>query len=316
MLLIDISKKIDGGMVDFLECESYGILRIVGWCSWPRIPEFKVRCDGVGLYPIRCYRRSRPDVSKALDLENDLVGFSAEFGVRGAFRSCEVLAGSEFIKVPDGVGSTLSVKPPPYHELLGTTRVYHRDDVYGFGEPSQAVHPDILALGLTLTGPILDFGCGAGVLVGELLKRGIETIGIELDRPEIRREIRTEIANRVVLYGGQMPLPFCDGQFESTIATEVIEHIPDFRTAISEIARVCRSAFAITVPDMSCIPIGYRHGVLPWHLLESTHVNFFNHESLEMLLREHFRDIEFFQLAAGRVNGEFMPGSLGAIARK
>jgi hypothetical protein len=35
---------------------------------------------------------------------------------------------------------------------------------------------------------------------------------------------------------------------------------------------------------MSAVPRGYRHGVVPWHLLESTHVNFFTQASLESLL--------------------------------
>jgi ubiquinone/menaquinone biosynthesis C-methylase UbiE len=100
------------------------------------------------------------------------------------------------------------------------------------------------------------------------------------------------------------------------VASEVIEHIPDYEMALSEAARVCRNQFAITVPDMACLPYGHAKRCIPWHLLEATHVNFFNHRSLKKMLAPHFRSIQLFQIAGGEIEGTFMPGSLGAIATK
>jgi hypothetical protein len=45
--------------------------------------------------------------------------------------------------------------------------------------------------------------------------------------------------------------------------------------------RLASEALLITVPDMSAIPRGFPHGVVPWHLLEATHINFFTQHSLE-----------------------------------
>jgi len=173
-----------------------------------------------------------------------------------------------------------------------------------------------LKLAFLLRPNILDFGCGNGVLVRAYRAAGMDASGIELARPPINETLCPDVAPFIKLYDGSFPLPFADRQFESVIATEVIEHIPDYPTALEEIARVCRSTFAITVPDMTCVPIGRRRGFVPWHLLEATHVNFFNHRSLAKALAPHFRSIRFFQIARGELEGQFMPGSLGAMATK
>ena len=45
----------------------------------------------------------------------------------------------------------------------------------------------------------------------------------------------------------------------------MVEHIPEWRTALQELARIAREAL-ITVPDMSAIPALFPHHVVPWHL--------------------------------------------------
>ena len=80
------------------------------------------------------------------------------------------------------------------------------------------------------------------------------------------------------------PDPFRDGQFRSACCSEVIEHIRDPALAVEELARLASERLCVTVPDMSAIPRGYHHGIVPWHLLESTHLNFFTQASLESLL--------------------------------
>jgi SAM-dependent methyltransferase len=52
------------------------------------------------------------------------------------------------------------------------------------------------------------------------------------------------------LTGNALELPFPDGAFDRVIAAEVLEHIPDDRAAISELARVLRpgGTIAVTVP--------------------------------------------------------------------
>lgn len=43
-------------------------------------------------------------------------------------------------------------------------------------------------------------------------------------------------------------LPFCDNEFDTVICTHVIEHLLDYRTAISELRRIARKRLIIVVP--------------------------------------------------------------------
>jgi hypothetical protein len=81
-------------------------------------------------------------------------------------------------------------------------------------------------------------------------------------------------------------------QFKSLVCTEVSEHIAAYQDVLPEMARVAERAL-ITVPDMSAIPALHPHHVVPWLLLESTHVNFFTQASLERTLRPYFPRLSF-----------------------
>jgi SAM-dependent methyltransferase len=302
-------------VIDHIDFEPYGTIRICGWSLGERVPACAVETVDGTLAPAATYRYVREDVCAALGVEEPFAGLSIEFRVHGAkVRSVEVDGRS--LAVPDDAAMLLNAEQAGYIELLDGDRVLHRNDIYGEGPPSESVHPEIVKLAQLLKPPILDFGCGSGVLLRALRAAGVEVLGIEIARPAIRESIRSDVAPFITLYDGAFPLPYGSGQFESVIATEVIEHVPDYWTALAEIARICRTSFAITVPDMSCIPIGRGRGFVPWHLLEGTHVNFFSHHSLGRALAPHFRSVRFFQIARGELEGRFMPGSLAAIASK
>ena len=108
---------------------------------------------------------------------------------------------------------------------------------------------------------VLDMGCGAGRHAFELYRRGADVIAFDQDADELSAvsdmfaAMRT--ANEVpdgadadVKQGDARQLPFADREFDRIVAAEVLEHIPDDRTAISELARVLRpgGTVAITVP--------------------------------------------------------------------
>jgi ubiquinone/menaquinone biosynthesis C-methylase UbiE len=99
-----------------------------------------------------------------------------------------------------------------------------------------------------------------------------------------------------------MPVPFADRSFDVVVCSEVLEHIPEYRQALAEIARVCRGRAILTVPDMSAIPLGCWHRLIPWHLLESTHFNFFTQESLAECLRPLFPVVSFGRIGMSRIN--------------
>jgi SAM-dependent methyltransferase len=300
---------------DYIDFEPYGTIRICGWSRQTDLPHCEVETYEGILGPSATYRHIRDDVESVLGIKNSFVGFSIEFRARGTDVR-RVVFGAQAIDIADRLAALVNSEVPHYVNLLDGDGVLHRGDIYAEGPPSDSVSPQTLKFAFLLQPDVLDFGCGSGALIREYRTAGIEAFGIEIERPAIKDSIRLDVAPFIKLYDGTFPLPFANGQFESVIASEVLEHIPDYTTALSEIARVCRSTLAITVPDMSCLPIGHRKGLVPWHLLEGTHVNFFNHRSLAKALEPHFRTIRFFQLARGEVEGRFMPGSLAAIAMK
>lgn len=93
---------------------------------------------------------------------------------------------------------------------------------------------------------VCDVGCGTGVL----LKR------IREPNPGLRRltgvDFAIDDAARIegVEYHAAMieELPFADGEFDTVVCTHVIEHILDYRKAISELRRITRRRLIIVVP--------------------------------------------------------------------
>jgi len=152
---------------------------------------------------------------------------------------------------------------PHYHRLLSTGEVLHREHIYASGPPNVAVHPEVLELAKELKGPLLDFGCGRGVLVAELQRAGMEAYGLELDTRVIKESILPQAAGAITLYDGSFPSPFEDGRFRSVVCSEVLEHIADYQGALRDIARLATEKVIFTVPDASAIPVGFRHGAVP-----------------------------------------------------
>jgi SAM-dependent methyltransferase len=108
---------------------------------------------------------------------------------------------------------------------------------------------------------VLDLGCGAGRHAFEALRRGASVVALDADEGELRGvtdmvaamaeagEVPAGAGGRAVR-GDATRMPFPDGAFDRVIAAEVLEHIPDDRQALREIARVLRPGgqVAVTVP--------------------------------------------------------------------
>jgi len=120
---------------------------------------------------------------------------------------------------------------------------------------------DYTRLGLREGERLLDLGCGAGRHTFEALRLGADVVALDQNLDDLRgvEEMVTAMAEAgeikppdgpVTLAGDANALPFADGHFDHVIAAEILEHIPDDRTVINEIARVTRSGgrVAVTVP--------------------------------------------------------------------
>jgi SAM-dependent methyltransferase len=315
-----IGRRVKDIFLDAVEIDPSGIIRIRAWSRVPfdssDVP--RVCLDRENVPFLQHYRVTRPDVESAIQgikvLQAGLVFeyLVPECMISRPFKSISVALAN----VEAYFEGAFAFVNPHYRALFDSPKVYHRDDIYGGGPPNTAVHPDIVALAKKLRGPVLDFGCGAGALITELHAIGIEAHGLELDSQIIRQSIQPALAPYITLYDGQFPSPFPAGSFRSVFCSEVLEHISQLDAAIHEIARLASETVIFTVPDASAIPLGFPHFLLPWHLLESTHLNFFNQANLRHALEPHFATIDFGRICPCTMNDSPFHVSLVAVCLK
>ncbi len=295
--------------VDAIEGHPLPVLLVRGWLDADRDPKITiVMQDGAIVTPDFLFRVSRPDLQVAGLSSLDFPGFVAEFHLIALPRTVCVDGQRYPVDHPERYGSVA----PHYAGLLNADRIWRRSDIYGSGPPGDA-GAGIVAIAKGMPGPMLDFGCGSGDLLARVRQSGTEAFGIELDRELIRTSLKPTAVPFVTLYGGDLPLPYANGQFASALSSEVLEHIDGVEPYAAELARVTRRMLFVSVPDMSSIPFSFLTGTVPWHLLESTHVNFFTTQSMVALFKDWFRPVKLFRFSDNLVNGRFIPGSLGVM---
>lgn len=303
---------------DSLVLEATGRAIVRGWSRDPdpALGSLQLSVDGESSALVARYATRRPDVADALGVSDDLLGFDAVFGdARGRSGIAQLrltFAGTTLLDCRQ----EWCASEPHYASLLTESRILGRHEIYGEGPPVAANAPEIVALTNRLRGRVLDFGCGSGFLVASMRARGIAAHGLEIDRPAIRASLHADAAAHVTLYDGSLPLPFPDRSFDSVFSTEVVEHIPDPERIVAELARIASRMLIVTVPDNSAIPQLFHSNVVPWHMLESTHINFFTQQSLQTVLARHFPKIRMARLGPATTNGTVWYTSLAAICER
>jgi ubiquinone/menaquinone biosynthesis C-methylase UbiE len=120
---------------------------------------------------------------------------------------------------------------------------------------------DLKLLGLKDGERALDLGCGAGRHVHAMYYHAkCHVVGIDLGFEDVKRtragfgqipdmEPETQRAYSLSV-GNALSLPFPDASFDKIVCSEVLEHIPDYKQAVSEIERVLKpgGTLAISVP--------------------------------------------------------------------
>lgn len=145
----------------------------------------------------------------------------------------------------------------------------------------------------TLTGTILDNGCGTGRLI-EQIGAEYSLIGLDLSLNMLRYAQRR--APHMV-QGDSLFLPFPDATFDVVVARSLLHHLPNPEDGVAEIKRVLKRGGHMVVADtnrsfLNLIPraIAYRGDSF-----SSAHRNFHRHEYLAWLSRyftvEH---VQFF----------------------
>jgi len=98
--------------------------------------------------------------------------------------------------------------------------------------------------------PLLDLGCGDGLIGEVLFGPGGVDVGCDPWPVQVRRAARSGVYRRADLADGAH-LPYADGSFAAVFSNSVLEHIPDVRPVIRQVSRVLRTGghFIFTVPS-------------------------------------------------------------------
>ena len=182
----------------------------------------------------------------------------------------------------------------PYGSLLfgDLPNVYSRNDIYSVGPPSQEASAECVALlksHLSTGERVIDVGCGVGAYGPPLIAAGVDWQGCEIN-PAFVDQVRDR-GLPVRLVEGTV-LPFEADAFETALCIEVLEHIADYDAFLAEVARVAKKRAFFSVPNAEAIPVLADRLVVPWHLLEADHKNFFTRAGLRATLERHFRHAE------------------------
>ena len=110
-----------------------------------------------------------------------------------------------------------------------------------------------LSAGLT----VLELGCGRGVetaLIASLF-RPRRLIAFDLDRRQVqeasRRLSSNGAADAALLMADASRLPFADRRFDAAVEMAVMHHVPDWRAALREVARVLKPGGSFHFVDIS-----------------------------------------------------------------
>lgn len=191
-----------------------------------------------------------------------------------------------------------SLRDRPYGDVVSPANetLLHRENIYGSGPPIEEPGVEVsnlLHAYLPAGSSVVDVGCGAGAYGPPLLAAGHNWLGLETNAHCCEILTRRQLPFRRVDVDSAR-LPCRDTEHDSAICIEVLEHTKDPAGFAGEIARIIRQRALFSVPNMELLPYLHDWRVVPWHLLEGDHKNFFTRASLRALLLRSFRQVEIF----------------------
>ena len=191
-----------------------------------------------------------------------------------------------------------SLSARPYGDVVHPENetILHRENIYGSGPPIEEPGVEVSELLRAYLPPgssVVDVGCGAGAYGPPLRAVGHEWIGLEANAHCCDILTRRQLPFRRV-DPDSAQLPCADAEFDCAICIEVVEHTKDPAAFVAEIARTVRRRALFSVPNMELLPYLHDWRVVPWHLLEGDHKNFFTRASLRALLARSFSRVEIF----------------------
>jgi 2-polyprenyl-3-methyl-5-hydroxy-6-metoxy-1,4-benzoquinol methylase len=129
---------------------------------------------------------------------------------------------------------------------------------------------------------VLDVGSALGINSIGLDEVGFDVTALEIDPNLVKQFKKNEATKHIpIQLGDATKMPFKNASFDGAVLIEVIEHVPDTETLLSEINRV------LTANGQLCIgvPTGYTDRVYTAmhkdYPANTTHVHIFNRDTLK-----------------------------------
>lgn len=110
---------------------------------------------------------------------------------------------------------------------------------------------DVARLG---DGPVLDAGCGSGVLLEELHEFEFPLVGLDRSGPMLT-VTRRRLPTLPLVRGDAASLPFADASFAAAVTNSALHYLPDPAVAVRELFRVLK-------PGGACVWTDWDGGVL------------------------------------------------------
>ncbi|HEX8204368.1 MAG TPA: methyltransferase domain-containing protein [Isosphaeraceae bacterium] len=102
-------------------------------------------------------------------------------------------------------------------------------------------------LGVRPPAPVLDAGCGWGVTLDCLERRGYRVTGLDVARPALERLDRDRPGRTLIEADLTADLPEEAGDFAAVLALDVLEHLDDDRAAAARLARLAAPGGVVIV---------------------------------------------------------------------
>ncbi|MBX4189742.1 methionine biosynthesis protein MetW [Candidatus Parcubacteria bacterium] len=174
-----------------------------------------------------------------------------------------------------------------------STKIFENNRWSNFDSPVGFRHR--AALDLIPEGTVLDLGCGDGVLLQLLQKKGT---GLDISDEAIRKANDKGIEAIVCDFSSQ-PLPFADSSFDSVAILDVLEHLYYPDQVLHEAARVAKKSVVLGVPNFNSLPA--RLQVLRGKIPENNtphkgHIYWFNWRVLKKMLHKNGLKLDSFRV--------------------
>jgi len=168
-------------------------------------------------------------------------------------------------------------------EQFENLRWSSHDSTLGFNHES--------ALEMIEGGSVLDLGCGDGMLLDSLKLRGNNAEGVDIS-PEAIKKCKVK-GHKVELFDfSDSKLPHADNSFDYVVMLDVLEHLYNPDSLLTEAKRVSRRFMVLSVPNFSSLPARFQVflGKVPENNRRGKgHVFWFNWNILNKML--HSREL-------------------------